>query len=237
MKFITTLYHSREVEFRLTIQPKNRKDANGNWSENETMLQHYVSKSRSESLIFNPSVYISITSMSNVRVSATVPMHLAYRFTSLLTQVYNNSMSKDVYREDNGLFLDQKGAIAAARRMSLYRYSLTVFPEIMPGADNSQVKGIAFQVDKERIGAIPLNEISTLIDILDHMDMATYTLVVGLLEEIQGLQLTNDIILQKLTTIEGILSGAQPTQTRNNPQPRQSSAAGIFDWTPLGFNA
>ena len=249
MKFITTLYQTKDLEFRLTLSPRARRDSDGKpvANDDDAMLVHYVSKVGSESLIFNPSVYITVRSRysKDRNEEAVIPMNQFYRFVTMLTQVYNSLQSKGVYREDGGLFLDQKGARAAARRMSLFRASLTLFPDIISGPDNTQIKGVGFQVDKTKIGSISHMDTISLIDILDHMDLATYTIVVGLLEEMEGLNTGQQIIIDKLNHIEELLERFSPDDVQKHgtsnhsyqpyQTPRESSSAGLFNWSSVGL--
>lgn len=235
MKFITTLYDGRDLEFRLMVSPRTRKDADGNYVDMDRMMIHHVSKIGNQSLIFNPRVVITVRPKywsDGIAPEATIPMHLFYRFVGVLTQVYNNCMDKGVYREDGGLFLDQKGAAAAARRMSLFRYSLTIYPDIMADRDNVQVRAMGFQLDRTKLGSVSMIEVPALIDVLDHMDLATYTVLIGMLEEIDELHTSNGIIINKLTQIEELLRSGLPPSPPPKPEikePEQVTMAG-FSW-------
>lgn len=233
MKLITTIYSSYELEVIMTAQPRASRDIEGNRIENTSMLKRHTSKVGNVSLIFNPSVFLTIRPKrwtGDITPDATILAHQIYRFNNLLIQVWNNALGKDVFREDNGLFLDQKATAAAARRMSLYRYALTMFPDIIGGPDNTQQKAVAFQVDKTKLGSMSLVEVAGLTDAIDHLDLTTYSLAAGLLEEIQDLHTADQIIIDKLTRIENLLS-AGSSSIQPKPQ-RNSSAAGIFDWKP-----
>lgn len=239
MKLITTIYSGRDLELNVTIQPRSQRDTEGRRVEVENMLQTRQSKVGNTYLIFAPTLYLSLRNRDwngGARQEATILAHQVYRFNALLTQVYNNAMGKGVYREDNGLFLDQKATAAAARRMSLYHSSLTLFPDIMAGPDNTQLKAIGFQVDKQKIGAMSLLDTMAMIDVLDHLDLTTYTLAAGLLEEMGNLQTLGEVILNRLDGIEGLLRqlGQPPTQSEA-PQ-RNSTKDSVFSWESRDAN-
>lgn len=233
MKLITSIYSSYELDFTINIQPRQQKDTDGKRVDSDSMFKPYTSKVGNVSLIFSPSLYLSIRPRKwngTNRPEATVAANQFYRFTSMITQVYNNTLGKGVFREDDGLFLDQKAAAQAARRMSLFRYALTVFPDIMAGPDGAQQKAIGFQLDKIKLGSMGLNEATGLVDVLDHMDLTTYTLVAGLLEDVDDLHTANSIIIDKLTRIEALLSSGS-TNVSEKPK-RESSASDMFNWQP-----
>ena len=230
MRLVTTLYSSKELDFIIGIQPKARKDSDGNWTSDDSMLVPYQSKVGNMSLIFNPTVSLRIKPNSwDVKVDpASIPSNLIYRFNASLTQVYNNALAKGTYRDDEGLFLDPKVMATTARRLSLFKGSLTIFPDIMTGADNTPLRSITFQIDKQRLGSLPLPEVSALIDLIDHLDLATYLLVAGIMEEIDDLKKSNQIVLGYLDRIEQLLKSGQQYQ---KPAPERSNhGVNAFSW-------
>lgn len=241
MKLISTIFTGYELDIRLIVQPHSQKDKEGNTTVDETLVKQYRSRIGNVSLIFNPTVYMSIRSRGRgqwdgngdrILPDISISANLLSRFTTMLSQVYNNALKDKTYQEDGGLFIDQKVAASEARRMSLFRYAVTLFPDITNGPDNSQQRAVGFQVDKTKIGTLSLPEAASLIGILESLDITTYMLVAGLLDEVQSVHMANDIIIGQLDRIEKLIrsmSNPQPGIITQQPK-RNSSIDGIFDW-------
>lgn len=238
MKLIQTIFSGYELEATMTVMPKAGKDPDGKRIEPPTFIREHRSKIGNVSLVYNPQVFLTIrprkptmAQVDGLIQEASVGINQIYRFISMLTQVYNNSLEKGIYHEDKELYVDQKAAANAARRMSLYRYSITLFPDVITEGDDAEPqRAMGFQVDKMKIGVMSLVDVKSLIDVLDHLDLANYTMIAGMIDEFHQIQKTNDIIIDKLDRIERILGYARP---RRNDEPlkwRSTTSKSDLPW-------
>ena len=203
MKSINTIYSNRTIRFSLIINNKiNRGD--GTYTEGP-LVEKYVSKVGNASLIFNPSIYLLVDSTnrfdpSQPRKNAAVPGNAIYRFNSMLSKVYKDIMESKMYREDGReLYLDEKLASKASRRMSLFRNSVIVAPcVIYRGEDNPRLRGVTFIVEGEAIGELDHAELINIINQIEHLDLTTYSMLVGLSDQVNGVDEKLNLIIDML---------------------------------------
>lgn len=240
MKLISTIF-SGDIEVTVHIQSRTTRGPSGEKTpQNEALVTEYRSKIGNVSLIFNPSVVIILRNRNpNVsQVSAMIPVSLFYRFTSTLSGVYQSLQKDKLFHSDSGvLYLDQKAAINYARKLSLFKNSLTIIPEVHQDRSGKAVKGIGFRVDGEFIGTISHSEGLCLIDVLDHLDINTFSLLAGVVDELDSISRRTDIILDKVSKIENILlqQNHKGPNTQKNPSTalnvNMPFSAGGLDWS------
>lgn len=194
----------------MTLLIQSRTTRNGKESADGPLITKYRSKIGNESLIFNPSISVTMRGYNqNTRgeINAWIPVNVFYRFTASLSYVYQQLSSDKLYymSEDKTMFVDQKIASTKARKVSLFRNSLTMIPCIFVTRSGTAMKGIDFQVDGSSIGAMAHTEILNVLDQFEHFDIMTFSLLAGVVDEMESMNGKLELILGKLDGIESLI--------------------------------
>lgn len=240
MKLISTIYPADEIEVLLTVQSRSSR-TNKETHSNDQLITKYRSKIGNESLIFNPSIALIIKSRNNREVmDALIPLNLIYRFTAAVSGVYQKLQSEKLFLVDgSSLYVDQKLALQHSRKISLFRNSLTITPGICSDRTGKLVKGITFTIEGSPLGTMSHTEVLGLLDLMDHLDISTFSLLAGVVDEMESMNRKMDTVVTKLNNIESILmqlsTSKQPLQSQMTGPARQSSLPG-FNWQTVETN-
>lgn len=227
MKLISTLFQTSQLDICMMIQNRNVR---GKEEQDGPLISKYVSRVGNESLIFNPSVAISITSRVDKSLNAYIPLSLFYRFTGNLTAVYSVISDNKLYRtEGNVIYVDKKKALEVARKLPLFRNTLTLVPDVHVDRANTFTKGIAMLVEMKAIGIINHQEALGLIEQLDHLDITSYTLMAGIVDELESANTRLDSMMDMLQKIYELLQKKDISAVIPPPIP---SPVDEFNWKP-----
>lgn len=205
MKLISTLYTGTEIEATLTIQSRTTRAKDDN--SDGPMIVRYKSKIGNQSLIFSPTVALVLRGRGQNRSDAWIPVNLFYRFTSTLSHAYHSLSTDKLYYSDKGtLYLDRKIADAQTRKISLFRNSLTLSPDIAYDRTGKQMKGVLFSVDGTAMGVMGHNDVLGMVEMLDHFDINTYSLLAGVVDELESMSSKVDTILMTVSHVEKLLT-------------------------------
>lgn len=205
MKLISTLYTGTEIEATLTIQSRTTRAKDD--SSDGPLIVRYKSKIGNQSLIFSPTVALVLRGRGQNRLDAWIPVNLFYRFTSTLSHAYHSLLTDKLYYSDKGtLYLDRKIADSQARKISLFRNSLTLSPDIAYDRTGKQMKGVLFSVDGAAMGIMGHNDVLGMVEMLDHFDINTYSLLAGVVDELESMSNKVDTILMTVSRIEKLLT-------------------------------
>ena len=173
------------------------------------MITRYVSKVGNESLIFNPTVYLCIEANDrgrNSAPSAVIPATTIYRVNGMLTKVYRSIVDQKMYRaEGRSLYLDSNVAAKCIRKLSLYRNTLVVAPAVLSigdADDRHQIMAVSFSVDDMQIGLLGHQDLLNLIDVIGHMDINSYTMMAGIIDQLSTMDTKLDRILEILNSMQ-----------------------------------
>ncbi|MCM1232592.1 MAG: hypothetical protein NC489_20905 [Ruminococcus flavefaciens] len=232
MKLISTVYSGDQLEATLTIQSKNTRTRDDKSDVSGPLITRYRSKVGNESLIFNPTVALVIRGRDRKQsTDAWIPWSLIYRFTASLSHVYHSLQTEKLYNAADGtLYVDRNIALSVSRRLSLFRNSITLTPGVIMDRTGKPMKAIDFIVDEVNIGTMGHNEVLTLIDLIDHLDIANYSLTAGIIDELETMNTKFDQMKLQMDRIERLLQ----TQPKPTQEPRSSP---MFNWQPNGYGA
>jgi len=220
MKFIAKMFQSKELELNLTIKPHSQRDKSGKVREDSTLVVQHLSKTGSSYLIFDPSIYFELRSRSfEGRNSATITQPLFRRFTAMVRNSYQSLAADKLYHEDGkDLFLDANRAQALARKMSLYRNSLTVQPCLVNYYGNVE-RGVSFTLDGDSIGTIAHMDLLQMIDTLEHFEPSTFSMLAAMIDEMESMNCRLDTIEDLLRQINTKLDGATSPSKKEDRAP------------------
>lgn len=244
MKFISKLYRGYYVDIDFIVSPRT-SDPQAN--KPTDLITRYESKIGNVSLIFDPTVYIRLTTgagvykMTNEKNTANITFNLCYRFAAGLRNIYDQLSDNKLFHMDGGmLYVDHNRANEIGRRISLYNDVLVMLPAAIPGKENKFIKGVSLFINDRLIGHLTHSDILSVIEIIEHFDMTTYTLLTALVDKMEQmdskLDYTNqqiDEINRKLNMLLEANRAAQPIATvplgDKNPMNHVGLTSG-FNW-------
>lgn len=227
MKFIGELYDSGTLLFSITIQSKasqNQVDKN--------LINKHLSKVGNQSLIFSPKVSLIIRSKDFTnQATCWIPGQLIYVVMSLFQSAYKALLNADkMYQLSEGfLYLDKNLALKNTKKISLWKSYMSLVPTVIQSKDNSQQKGLVVMDDSNQVGTLTVEQLVHVISYLDHLDVSTYSMMAGIVDALEANNAKLDRIMEKLDTIQNLLSGAS-TKAQS---PIFSQNSDMFKWTPV----
>lgn len=232
MQLISTIMTTAQMEFTINVRSRNTNDPNRVAPDGD-MITRYVSKIGNQSLIFAPSVAFIVKSRINPAISAFVPLSMFYRFTSTLSTVYQSlSTGKLYHTEGSTLFVDKNKANSCAKKVVLFRSTVTMIPDVYIDKGNTYTQGIAMLVDGNLLGIISHHDVMSLVEQLDHLDISTYSLMAGVIDEMEGMNNRLDAMNQMIQHLTELIT------SRNVPYPvitaEQYSTEPEFSWRGTG---
>lgn len=234
MKLISTVFRGEQLEAKIMIQNRIQQRP-GEQPQDGPLVTKYVSRVGNESLIFNPTVALSIDGKADRTINAYIPLTLFYRFAGNLSAVYEALNDAKLYRVDGPImYVDKKRALECARKLPLFRNTLSLVPDVYVDRSNVYSKGILFQVEMKPIGVLHHQEVLGLIEQLDHLDITSFSLIAGVIDELDGANQRLDMILDLQQKIYAALLKLDPTSVTNT-QPKSTLLqwTDTVDWRPM----
>lgn len=220
--------------------------------EHPELVKRYRSKQGAESLIFDPVIGIQFTLYTpdmQPGTYITFDISMAPHVAKRIKDVYNAILedTKIYIKDENGVVtLDRERAIKEyGRKISSFAEYLEIYPGI--DYDNPGEKCIILQVGNIA-SPLPLYRAERLIDMLERVDVMTYSAMLGVMDQVAEVDQTTKRIEKKVDKLLAINSGSSrppissPTPVGNNVSAfrpidkpaatgtTQSSPA--IDWTP-----
>ena len=222
MKFFGTIYESMEVRYVIVIQSRGAKEGQND------LITPYQSKVGTKSLIFNPTASLVIRSRDpQNQNSCYVPLHMVYQVSALHLNMYKTIMTSKMYNVSDGvMYLDKKAAVESAKKISLFRNYLSLVPTIITTKDNEQHKGISLMADNNIIGNLRKDELTSIVGILEHLDIATFSMMAGISDALEANNGKLDLILTKLNELTNLVVSGNNKSATNTTSSR-------FEWQPV----
>lgn len=199
MTIYATLYSNYGMSMQVSVSPRVLPSQNGKpqkkREEDDPLIKKHRSKKGTHSLIFDPTIAITISSWKNNDCRVVFQLRQIYQILTTLTTVYEDLVSdKKLFIKDGGtLTIDKAKASAKARRIPSFSNSLMVGPAVFDN-ENGGTYGISFSTEAGTIAVIPHQEARVLIESISHFDANTYSLVMALIDELQGVNGKLDVM-------------------------------------------
>ena len=224
MKLISTLYSTMSLDVSLIVQNRSTKTPSTEAVPNGPLITRHMSKIGTASLIFNPSVAIVIRPRgTNTMNSAWITSTMFYRFVTALTTVYQGLSDDKLFHTENSvLYLDKKKAADISRRVSLYRNALTIMPCVM-SLSESYIRGINLMVDTDQLGSMTHLEALGFLELLERFDMTTFTLLAGVVDELEMMSDRLTTMDMKLNEILELCRAMQHASLQQKPSKQEES--------------
>lgn len=227
MKIIATFHKTAECEWKIRVLP--RKNQDGRYDEE--LYDVWSPTGKESMLVFNPTISIVIKGRhGDNQVSAMVPIHMVYALEHCLSTVYERLQVKGMYRsEGSSLYIDGNIAGRNATKLSLYRASLVMIPAVVTDRfTGKMLRGVRLSYDGDVIGDLHHAELREICEVLNHLDINSYSMILALAEKLVRMDRKLDTILDGQAMILSILKN-QGVGSVNSP------ANASDTWTPGRF--
>lgn len=201
MTFDGTLYQGMTSIWKIRVSPNGVKD-----SQPEELFKVWMpnnGKEKSKRWIFyNPKIAFIIQYKFNNMIKYYIPVSMFYALKDTLKVMYNRVLDKDMYTKINGkMYLNESKANENKVKLTMFSDSLIFTPVLIEyeANDTTNVKrGIKIestQDDNKPPINIDANELKTLYEVLNHLDINTYSLILSLIERMSSMDQKLDNIL------------------------------------------
>lgn len=202
MKTIYAIFSGKELVFSIQLSPKRKQYAKPDEDQYEPLLKRHISRVGAQSLIFQPTIGLRISSKQDTSLSAIVPGHLIYQLAGIFQAVLSMEQK---YRSnivltdpDDGHLMLTNQASQYAKQISLFRSMLAIAPALVEQHDGKSELGLALYLDLNYIGCMSTEEAAAFIDSINRFDLSTYSLLAGISTKIMDIDEKLDRIILKL---------------------------------------
>lgn len=205
MKVYATIFNNSDLVVQVTVSPRINQDAqkqNMNVSD-ERVMRKYKSKIGNMSIIFDPVVALVISGKkAEFSERIIFGIRYTYQVMTTITAVYESMISnKTIYiRSGNSIIMDRAAAEKYARKIPTFSHELRIKPSLID-REGGSVIGLEFSSDMGYIATISHMDARLLIESLEHFDATTYTLLMGLAEQLSTMDAKLDIMKSELDEI------------------------------------
>lgn len=247
MRSYIQIMQSRYAGFKIRCSARN---SNTSGDDSGELVKHWTSKQGTKSLIFDPQVGISVDLFgpNNTKANLLFDIKMSPLIADRIADVYNAVVDPDnkVYtKDDNGLYIIDKARAFKeyAQKIPSYSGVLEVYPGIDYEVQDSDNRCIVLQID-EIAAPFPLGKAKGLVSVLDKLDVLTYQVALGLMDQIAKVDLTTQRLERK---IDMLLEDRNRADKRHNEPKvvydangRSTSSVDYdrpdleFSWTPTG---
>ena len=207
MTFEGTLYQGSTSNWKIRVSPTGVKDM-----ESEEIFKVWFpngDKNPSKKWVFyNPKIAFIIQYRFDNTVKYYVPVSMFYALKDALKVMYNRVLSNEMYSKIDGkTFLNESKAIENRVRLTMFSDSIIFTPMLIEQETDEGIiekKGVKIDsvqnLDKLSI-PIDVIELKTIYEILNRLDINTYTLILSLSEQITSMDKKLDKVLDLQTKI------------------------------------
>lgn len=229
MKIIATVFSGYEAEWRIRIAPRKRK--NFERSELITFWNPSDSSDSESMLIYNPTISINVKNRYDSQLSAIIPVNMAYALEDALNVMYENLQTKGLYTKDgNILYIDPKVADKCAVKIPCFTGSIILYPAKIQTKSGEEIRAARVVSDGKVIADMRHEELRELCELINHLDIQTFSLIASLLEKIDNMDKKLDRIMEAQATILDLLHRQGLNQVREQ---KQMSNGPQLDWKPI----
>lgn len=193
MKLMATIVSTRETTWKIRISPKNSK------SETASIYRFWTIPENDELiLIYDPSISLIVKDHATNK-QIMIPMNLISRVRDALYLMYQKLDTKGLYNiVDGKLYLDKKTAEKCQLKTQLFHGPLLFSPTVYQDETESKAIHLSFQDVK---AVVKQEDIPTIYNVLERLDIHTYSLMLTLLERMDEMDQKMDVVLDLLTNL------------------------------------
>ena len=205
MTFEGTLYYGYSNVWKIRVSPSGVKDGK------EELFRVWIPNDSTEDnrwIFYNPKIAIIIQSKFDKSIKYYVPVSMFYTLKDAIKVMYNRIASDKVYDNLEGeLYLDERKANKNRVKLTMFSDSIVFIPTII-SQEADEVLLLKRGVKIESLSdpnkpsvEIEISELKSLYEILDRLDVNTYSLILTLAERIDNMDNKLDKIIDLQTKI------------------------------------
>ena len=207
MTFDGTIYNGSSSTWRVRVSPNGVKDEEPQelfrvWMPNGTTDNH------KRWVFYNPKIALLIVNRFDKNAKYYVPISMLYALKDALKVMFNRIASKDMYAKVDGqLYLSEQKKVENKVKLTMFSDSIIFTPIMIEYEDDDglvQKRGIRIEAlqdtDKTPID-LDVNELKTVYEILDRLDVNTYSLILSLAEQLGEMDQKLDKVIDLQTRI------------------------------------
>ena len=202
----STLYRGVHAVWKIRVSPmgylRKEREQPGITGDESFFRFWTPSGSQQEYLFYEPRVVLLVQEYKRHETRISIPLSVMYLFRDALQVMINRSKTEGLYTTPDGqLHMDksisyENHLIIPLPRDSSVRFQHSLVVEGF-GEDSRYVKGITIQTETAAAGCgINLAEARNILEILNHVDISTYTTILTLLETIHTMDRKLDTMME-----------------------------------------
>ena len=238
MKSYVRLAGCRRIQVKVRTSPRK--------NSGPELVQHYTSKTGNISLIYDPLIAINIIAQNpdGKEEMVNIPIDLAHVLSEKLARTYKFAKDKDnklyILDENKRLTIDNERAkTECSTRMTVYTTYLKLYPGLDHDSDLQDNRAIIFEIN-DVVAPMPLSIAKALIQNLDNLDVYSYSVLLGIMDQVGELDVTSKKMDKKLDEILRLIQGKGTGETMNvpkvgswSPAPADTNTFDLFDSDPF----
>ena len=207
MVFDGTIYTSYSSIWKIRVSPSGVKDEEPQelfrvWMPNGTKDNH------KRWVFYNPKIALLIVHRFDKTAKYYVPINMLYALKDALKVMFNRITSKDMYAKVDGqLYLSEQNKTENKVKLTMFSDSIIFTPNIIEYENDDgliQKRGIKIEAlqdpDKTSI-ELDITELKNVYEILDRLDVNTYSLILSLAEQLGEMDQKLDKVIDLQTRI------------------------------------
>jgi len=215
MKIVATFHRTVESDWKVRIVP--RRAPSGEYDEE--IFSTWKPDKDEEMLIFNPSISLVVRNRTDRNASVSIPISLTYALESCLSAVYSRLQTKGLYTMvNNELYLDANIAEKCAVKLSIYKSHIVLIPVVVHNTTTDEMlRGIRLWYGGNFVANLRHNEVRELCEVLNHLDIQAYTMILALAERITKMDEKLDQVISSQSLILSMLKDLGATKIKTTP--------------------
>lgn len=246
MNLYITMMQARRLKINIRIRPRSKPFMRGQEDPEQARLyKKWESKMTQQiSLIYNPvvaMVFEPVTSGSSAyngelrkNLTSIMPIHMCYQFAGILSRMGRHIVEDDWFTMvDNQPQLIRDKVESISRKISLPRENtILITPTLIYDQEEAKTyRGVQIQNHAGTIGYLTHQEMLSLIDTINHLDISSYTLLAAVADQIDGIDTKTDLMNKKLDQVLDLIkNGGSYGREKDKPH---VSTDGIDRWETL----
>lgn len=218
MVFDGLLYKGRWSVWKIRVSPEGVRD-----KEPTPLFNVWIPDGKQNKLhrwvFYNPKIAIVIQNKFQKEIKFYVPYTVFYNLKDTLRVMYSRLLQEGLYTTQDGiLYVDQKNAMKKRIKISVFSDSLMFTPVAIQINEDENLweRGVKITSStNEGILQLDINEVKTLFEVLDRLDINTYSLILSMAEQLSEMDEKLDEVLNIQRKILKLL--AKSANQTSNP--------------------
>ena len=187
-------------------------------------------------LTLEPTGYMDSNYQVRQQLTSVMPIQMSYQFAGILRRIEKSIIQDGWFRSIDGTTqLVNEEVEKIARKLSLPRENtILILPTLIQDQfEGRTYRGVQIQNTHGTIGYLTHQEMLSLIDTIDHLDITTYTLLAGIADQIDSIDGKVTEIDNKLDQLIKMIQKGELKHERNQQEGPHLRTDGLDRWEAL----